>query len=150
MPSTDDERRYFVVRSSDELCEGHEEHHAAFHKLARDVTRLRDFYDYLMKMQVKRQLTKAETQSARTSSWCTRAIATMSSGSSSRWRTTSRLIGSCSLDRALREFVAFCASESITSVLTRHALPPSSGRRSSRGSPIEFVYDAVAKGGADL
>ena len=147
VPSTDDERRYFVVRSSDELCEGHEEHHAAFHKLARDVTRLRDFYDYLMKMQVKRQLTKADIPIG------AHQQLVHESNRDDVERFVISLADDESVDRLMltptelyAKFVAFCASESITSVPTRHAFTTKLGQKKLAGvTNSKPVYDAVAK-----
>ena len=58
IPTTDDERRYFIARCSDELCTGHADDHAAFAALVKKPTAQRDFYDYLMSLPVKQQITK--------------------------------------------------------------------------------------------
>jgi hypothetical protein len=48
IPTSKDERRYFIVRSSDELCEGAAAEHAAWAELIKRPTARRDFYDFLM------------------------------------------------------------------------------------------------------
>ena len=48
IPTEDDERRYFIVRCSDELRTGQRAHHAAFAELLKRESALRDFYRFLM------------------------------------------------------------------------------------------------------
>ena len=48
IPTTDDERRYFIARTSDELCTGRAAYHAKFLEIVDNRVLIRDFYDYLM------------------------------------------------------------------------------------------------------
>eukprot|EP00966_Prymnesium_polylepis_P225222 5209406-Prymnesium_polylepis.1 len=47
IPTEDDERRYFIARSSDELYQGAAAEHVAWAELIKRLTARRDFYDYL-------------------------------------------------------------------------------------------------------
>ena len=48
IPTTDDERRYCIMRCSDELCAGHKDDHVAWAALIKRDSAIKDFYEYLM------------------------------------------------------------------------------------------------------
>ena len=58
MPTIEAERRYFIMRASDELCVGAADRHAEWAALVDAPSAQRDFYDYLMSRPVKQQITK--------------------------------------------------------------------------------------------
>ena len=69
IPTEDDERRYFIIRCSDELCAGTPENKAYFTKmdaLVDDPVFQRDFYDFLMDRTVESHLGKFDIEAAMT------------------------------------------------------------------------------------
>ena len=66
IPTCADERRYFIIRCSDELCNDNVEHHAFFADLIKRESAQRDFYDFLMSRRVNEIIGKDDIDAAMT------------------------------------------------------------------------------------